>query len=30
MNHDEKNPDMKKQIPVEMEARLMAWVAGAA
>ena len=30
MNHDEKNPDKKKQISAEMEARMIAWVAGGA
>ena len=28
MNHDENNPDMKNQITAEMEARMVAWVAG--
>jgi protein TonB len=30
MNHDKMNPEMKGQVPSEMEARILAWVLGAA
>ena len=30
MNYDEKNPDVQKEIGLELEARIVAWVAGEA
>src|SRR5271169_4689606 len=30
MNHDENNPEIEKQIPAELEARVVAWVSGEA